>query len=163
VERAGRFERPLDSISSWRLCRLGYARDPEDHRRFEPRPQEVRVPRSAVDASGPREMEDPGGFEPLAAGLKGQSLSIRVYARGPETPFAIMGHGGSSFRYLEAALEHALAWCALRDLNADAFRRQLLRLLCLPFHQERNRCRNGGSNAGSRVTEAVPCHWTIAA
>ena len=44
VVRAGRFERPLDSISSWRLCRLGYARDLENHRRFEPRPQEVRVP-----------------------------------------------------------------------------------------------------------------------
>src|SRR5262249_56203317 len=24
-------------------------------------------------------------------------------------------------------------------------------------------CRNGGSNAGYRLTKAVPCHWTIAA
>ena len=30
-----------------------------------------------------REVEDPAGYDPVAAGLKGQSLSIRVYARGP--------------------------------------------------------------------------------
>jgi hypothetical protein len=31
-----------------------------------------------------RIMEDPAGYDPVAAGLKGQSLSIRVYARGPK-------------------------------------------------------------------------------
>ena len=38
-------------------------------------------------------MEDPAGYDPVAAGLKDQSLSIRVYARGPKTPFAIVAHG----------------------------------------------------------------------
>lgn len=37
-------------------------------------------------------MEDPAGYDPVAAGLKDQSLSIRVYARGPKTPFAIAAH-----------------------------------------------------------------------
>ena len=46
--------------------------------------------------------------------------------------------------------------------------RPLLRRLCLPFCHEcmpsiHGWCRNGGSNAGFRLTKAVPCHWTIAA
>src|SRR5262245_31780865 len=40
----------------------------------------------------------------------------------------------------------------------------LLRRLRLPFrHECIDCCRNGGSNAGYRLTKAVPCHWTIAA
>ena len=50
----------------------------------------LKVPRSAVDASGP--IEDPAGYDPVAAGLKDQSLSIRAYARGPKTPFIIAAH-----------------------------------------------------------------------
>ena len=42
-------------------------------------------------------MEDPAGYDPVAAGLKDQSLSIRVYARGPKTPFAIVAHGMCSW------------------------------------------------------------------
>jgi hypothetical protein len=46
--------------------------------------------------------------------------------------------------------------------------RPLLRRLCLPFRHE---CvakvgvmvPQRGSNAGLRLTKAVPCHWTIAA
>ena len=46
--------------------------------------------------------------------------------------------------------------------------RPLLRRLRLPFRHEcmaniHRWCRNGGSNAGFRLTKAVPCHWTIAA
>jgi hypothetical protein len=43
--------------------------------------------------------------------------------------------------------------------------RPLLRRLRLPFRHECIDwwCRNGGSNAGFRLTKAVPCHWTIAA
>jgi hypothetical protein len=46
--------------------------------------------------------------------------------------------------------------------------RPLLRRLRLPFRHEcmpniHGWCRNGGSNAGFRLTKAVPCHWTIAA
>ena len=37
-------------------------------------------------------MEDPAGYDPVAAGLKGQSLSIRVYARGPKAPFERVDH-----------------------------------------------------------------------
>jgi len=49
-------------------------------------------------------MEDPAGYDPVAAGLKDQSLSIRVYARGPKTPFAIKAHG----MFLS---ELFLSWC----------------------------------------------------
>jgi hypothetical protein len=49
----GRVERPLNAFSGQRLCRLGYVHELEDHRRFELRPQGLRVPCSTVNASGP--------------------------------------------------------------------------------------------------------------
>lgn len=38
-------------------------------------------------------MANPGGYDPLATGLKVRRLSIRLYARGPQTPtFASVDH-----------------------------------------------------------------------
>jgi hypothetical protein len=57
----------------------------EDQAGFEPavslRCRLKRPARSAATVTGPRSferMEDPGGYDPLADGLKGRSLSIRV-------------------------------------------------------------------------------------
>ena len=61
-------------------------------------------------------MEDPAGYDPVAAGLKDQSLSIRVYARGPKTPFAIVAHGMCSL-CLHALMFGAPSVCRPRDLS----------------------------------------------
>lgn len=59
-------------------------------------------------------MEDPAGYDPVAAGLKGQSLSIRVYARGPVARDARQGpafervdHGVSSKLVRQSGIEPA--------------------------------------------------------
>jgi hypothetical protein len=90
--RLGRLERPLNALSTHSLCRLGYRRavcELEDQAGFEPavslRCRLKRPARSAATVTGPtsiqdsfKRMEDPGGYDPLADGLKGRSLSIRV-------------------------------------------------------------------------------------
>src|SRR5262245_11767380 len=79
--------------SPLRACRAEAAerRRLEDQAGFEPavslRCRLKRPARSAATVTGP--MEDPGGYDPLARGLQGRSLSIRVNARDPNSPRAV--------------------------------------------------------------------------
>lgn len=56
-------------------------------------------------------------------------------------------------------------WCARRDLNSHARRRQFLRLVCIPFHHLRMIwCGSPGSNRhGAGFKPAVSTGWTRAA
>ena len=64
-------------------------------------------------------MANPGGFEPLADGLKGRCLSIRLYARGPcsELPFADDDAGlRAPVHPLALRLDQLEARCAMRAM-----------------------------------------------
>ena len=81
-----RLERALNALSTRSLCQLGY-RHTEDQAGFEPAlgfSQRIKSPpRSAATVTGPNSiLANPGGFDPLADGLKGRSLSIRVRGSG---------------------------------------------------------------------------------
>lgn len=57
-----------------------------------------------------------------------------------------------------------LVWCTREDLNLHALSAAASEAAASAVSPRvRDWCRNGGSNAGFRLTKAVPCHWTIAA
>jgi hypothetical protein len=63
-----------------------------------------------------------------------------------------------------AAWRSEQIWCTREDLNLHAARAaasEAARSAVSP--RVRSWCRNGGSNAGFRLTKAVSCHWTITA
>jgi hypothetical protein len=130
-------------------------------------------------------LEDPGGVEPLARGLKARCPTVSgLNAPGPSqgwrrpaAPFGDgVGHG--DLRFALMVLPHGIeprssgyrpgalplsygrddcAWCTREDLNLHALARPLLRRRRLPFRHECMMVRNGGSNGGFRLTKAVPC------
>ena len=57
-----------------------------DRRRFELRSQRSRGARTHRYANGSVDVANPGGYDPLADGLKGRCLTTLLYARGPFDP-----------------------------------------------------------------------------
>ena len=69
-------------------------------------------------------------FAALTTKLQAQQFGA---ARGTRTPI------GHFRRVLPYPLDHRRKfWCEWRDSNSQAFRRQILSLLCIPFHHTRN-------------------------
>jgi hypothetical protein len=63
-----------------------------------------------------------------------------------------------------AASRSEQIWCTREDLNLHAARAAASEAAASAVSPRvRSWCRNGGSNAGFRLTKAGPCHWTIAA